>query len=304
MPRTDSERLFVRTSTRQLIWPPPDRHHSTFREAEPDRQLAELVARVRWGHEWIPPGVVVRERIVPDGAVHLLFVLPTTAEEKPYALAVGASSEAAVVSLSGRIEHLEIELRPGAVPALLGVPAGELSGRAVALSDLWGDRAAVVQDRVRETRDPARRIGIVQEVLSELLGQGRGQPPAALGEALQRIARSGGNLRVRQLVAGLGVSDRRLEQLFHQHVGLSPKAACRLARFRHSVELLARPDRPSWAGIALDAGFYDQSHLVNEFQAMTGLAPGDFQSRAGFGFLQDRAEGGRYLPGRPGRKRA
>jgi transcriptional regulator GlxA family with amidase domain len=125
-----------------------------------------------------------------------------------------------------------------------------------------------------------------------------------VGEALRRITRAAGNLRVRELAAGLGLSDRRLEQIFHLHVGLSPKAACRLARFRGTLDLLAQPKRPTWAEIALDGGFSDQSHLVNEFRALTGLAPRDFEQRAGFGFLQDPAPGARYLPGkRAGRNR-
>ena len=108
-----------------------------------------------------------------------------------------------------------------------------------------------------------------------------------MGEALRRIEGAGGDLRVRDLAAGLGLSDRRLEQLFHWHVGLSPKAACRLARFRTSVELLVDTPHPqpqrSWAEIALASGFSDQSHLVNEFRALTGLgatrlpAPGRFR---------------------------
>jgi AraC-like DNA-binding protein len=289
--------------SRQVTWPAPDGARSQFHEADPGAGLGDHVAKIRWGHESIPPEAPVQERILPDGAVHLLFVFSNQSAGGTYGLALGATSEATVVRLAGQIEHVEIELRAGAVPALLGIPAGELSGRSIALEDLWRDRAAVVQDRLADTPDPARRIRIVQETLASTLGERRSETPAAIGEALRRIGRAAGNLRVGALAADLGISDRRLEQLFHQHVGLSPKTACRLARFRSSVDLLARAARrPSWAEIALDSGFSDQSHLVNEFRAMTGLAPGDFQRRAGFGFLQDPRAPGRYLPGKHTRR--
>jgi AraC-like DNA-binding protein len=297
------ERLFLRTASRQVTWPEPDRASSLFAEAVPEPALREHVAKIRWGYEWIPPESPVQERIVPDGAVHLLFAVSTAGGARPYGLAIGASSEPSVVQLSGHIEHVEIELQPGAVPALLGVPAGEISGQAVALEDLWRDRAATVRDRLLGTRDPGERIRIVHETLAAAIGERAVQTPPALAEALRRITRARGRMRVRELADGLGISDRRLEQLFHCHVGLSPKATCRLARFRGSVELLARAARRSpsrsparslsWAEIALDSGFSDQSHLVNEFRALTGLAPRDFQRRAGFGFLQDRADRGR-----------
>ena len=300
-------RLFLRTDARELTWPPPDRGTSQFHQAQPSPALRDHVAKIRWGHEWIPPEAPVLERIVPDGRAHLLFVLANASAGGPYGLALGASSEPAVVRLAGHIEHVELELRPGAVAALLGVPAGELAGRAIALADLWGDRATEVRDRLVDARDGAARIAILEHSLARSIGQRRHEVPPAVGEALRRIEGAGGDLRVRDLAAGLGLSDRRLEQLFHWHVGLSPKAACRLSRFRTSVELLVDTPHPqprrSWAEIALASGFSDQSHLVNEFRALTGLAPRDFQRQAGFGFLQDRADSSRYLPGkRTGRK--
>lgn len=36
-----------------------------------------------------------------------------------------------------------------------------------------------------------------------------------------------------------------------------------------------------WARIAVDAGYYDQSHLIADFQELVGLTPGAFLERAG-----------------------
>jgi AraC-like DNA-binding protein len=296
-----SERLYLRTKRGPLTWPPPDGATSLFSEADPSSDLRPHVAKIRWGHEWIPPEAPVEERIVPDGSVQLLFVLSDEHDRGDYDLVVGATVEPTVVRLRGRIEHVGVELRPGAVPALLDVPAGELFDRSVALEDLWGERAAVVHDRLRDTADPVRRIQIIQEALAGALvdrRDARAPAPAAVAEAVRRIAVAAGDLRVADLAADLGLSDRRLQQLFHWHVGLSPKAACRLARFRASVDrLVEATPPPSWSELAIDAGFSDQSHLVNEFRALTGLAPRDFQRRAGFGFLQDEEDDDRYLPG-------
>ena len=279
-----------------------------FREREAVPVLRGAVAKIRWGHESIPVEAPIQERIVPDGAVHLLFVMSREGARRSYGLAVGATSEPAVVQLAGHIEHVEVELLPAAVPALLGVPAGELSGRTVMLEDLWGDRAAVLRDRLLATSDESQRLGTVQSTLARALAEGRARGSSssvpALTEACRRIDRASGGLRVRDLAAGLGISERRLEQLFYQHVGLSPKVVSRLARFRASVELLARSPggAASWADIAQASGFADQSHLVNEFRAVSGLAPGEFQRRAGFGFLQDDP-GGRSLPSPAGRRK-
>jgi AraC-like DNA-binding protein len=62
-------------------------------------------------------------------------------------------------------------------------------------------------------------------------------------------------------------------------VGLSPRAFGRLARLHACLRVLRSERSPSWPQLALEAGFYDQSHLVNEFQALCGLSPRAFFER-------------------------
>jgi AraC-like DNA-binding protein len=282
---SSSERLYLRTDERRVTWPAHAGDGGAFREMDPAPGLRGHVAKVRWGREQIPENAPVKERIVPDGSIQLLFDFGA---DTARGLVVGASSEPTLLELAGRIEQMSIELRPGAVAALFGRPARELSGREVPLADLWRGRAAEVQERLSFARDLPARLGVVHDTLASALAAGPDPTPPAVGEALRRISRAAGNVRVRQLAAGLGISDRRLEQLFHWHVGLSPKVACRLARFRATVDHLATaPAPPSWAELALDHGFSDQAHLVNEFRALTGLAPRDFQRRAGFAARRD-----------------
>jgi AraC-like DNA-binding protein len=281
------ERLYLRTETRALIWPTHAGPDSAFHAADPAPELRARVAKIRWGYESIPPDAPVQERLVPDGSIHLLFDLASTGAGGARATVLGPTSKPTVIRLSGRIEQMGVELRPGAVAALFGVPARELSGHEIALQDLWGARAAELRERLLGARDAAGRIRMVNQALAGALARSASETPPALGESLRRITRAGGNLRIADLAAGLGITDRRLEQLFHWHVGLSPKMACRLARFRAAIEALAVRSRPSWAEIALDCGFADQSHLVNEFRAFTGLAPRELQQRAGFRSLQD-----------------
>lgn len=48
------------------------------------------------------------------------------------------------------------------------------------------------------------------------------------------------------------------------------------------MELLADPDLPL-VEVALDSGFYDQSHLTNVFKRHTGLTPATFRRRVASG---------------------
>jgi methylphosphotriester-DNA--protein-cysteine methyltransferase len=58
----------------------------------------------------------------------------------------------------------------------------------------------------------------------------------------------------------------------HRDLGIGPKFGARVARLSATVKR-ASAGATSWSAVAADAGFYDQSHLVGEFQALIGTTP-------------------------------
>jgi methylphosphotriester-DNA--protein-cysteine methyltransferase len=68
--------------------------------------------------------------------------------------------------------------------------------------------------------------------------------------------------------------------LFRQQVGLTPKALARVHRYRGALALVDRADgQVPWTELANACGFYDQSHLINEFRRFTGFAPVELARR-------------------------
>ena len=54
---------------------------------------------------------------------------------------------------------------------------------------------------------------------------------------------------------------------------MSLKAYARAVRFVGTVTHADAQPEPSWARLAAERGYCDQSHLVREFQAFTGMTP-------------------------------
>jgi len=288
-----AERIFAHTESESLLWPPADVSASAYQSALPSAPLRDYVERIHLGYERLPPDAPVEERVLPDGAVHLIFNLGdppgVVGGESSVSEALGATCEPALVRMAGHVEQVGVKLRPGGLAPFLGVPAGEIAGGAVSLADLWGARAGEALERLAGAPHGPRRVAVMESVLLALLSRGDPCPNLLATEAVRRIYEAGGRIRVRELASTLGVGERRLEQVFHGHVGVPAKTVCRLARFRASVSLLRREPARSWSQIAHRCGYYDQSHLVNEFQALAGLTPRAFRESAGFGFLQDGA---------------
>ncbi|MEO0998614.1 MAG: helix-turn-helix domain-containing protein, partial [Pseudomonadota bacterium] len=100
--------------------------------------------------------------------------------------------------------------------------------------------------------------------------------PFDLSRALTRTAASRGAVRVSALCAELGISRKHLGVLFRQSVGLTPKGFARLARFRAAMARMENANAIDFAELALDLGFSDQAHLINDFTTFAGDPPGRF----------------------------
>jgi AraC-like DNA-binding protein len=277
-----SERLFLPLDDDPLQGPA-----GTLRAFAPGPALQRHVSHILLYRETVPAGCEIHERVLPDGAMRLIFNLgqaPSVAGHAGRPVeAVGASATPVVVRLRQQVEGLSVTLRPGAAAALLGLPAGEMAGTAVPLDDLWHGEGAELLERLARQPDDAARVAALRAVLQRRLqraGQAAGTPPQAALHAAQLITAAGGRRPLREVAAAVGVGERRLQQIFHAHVGLSPRAWSRLARLHGCLRALRAARPPAWADVAADCGFYDQSHLVNEFRALCGLTPTEFLGRA------------------------
>lgn len=67
--------------------------------------------------------------------------------------------------------------------------------------------------------------------------------------------------------------------MFTAQVGLRPKLFSRVLRFQHAQEVVSQASRPNWSEVALAGGYYDQSHLIHDFQEFSGLCPTDLFRR-------------------------
>jgi transcriptional regulator GlxA family with amidase domain len=87
-----------------------------------------------------------------------------------------------------------------------------------------------------------------------------------------RIVARGGQVTVAELAQNAGVSSRQLERRFLSEVGIGPKLLCRILRFQQVFRAVERNDS-GWAAVATDCGYYDQAHLIRDFQQFARQTP-------------------------------
>jgi methylphosphotriester-DNA--protein-cysteine methyltransferase len=217
----------------------------------------------------------------PDSALPLVH-LPDAATALVYRRTGARDGDLCVIGPRSRASYypgkelpmcIRARLRPGAAKPVFGVPVSELRDQAVPLTDLWGDRAARLENRLNELTDPDSILRSIEEALLESLHDSADSRDQLLGEAIESLSTHGE--RVAALARRLSVSERHLRDLFTDRVGLSPKRFARIQRVR---TVLARAGSAKWAGLASDTGYYDQSHMTADFHTLMGVSPAAFRA--------------------------
>jgi len=238
-----------------------------FEQRSPSPALAAVVSRF-WQVEGHPGG---EEQIVPDGRTEIVFHLHPTPERddgdgavyQPPAMLAGQIDQALTLRMPVGLAAFGITLRPEA-SGLARIPAADLAGRFEAIEDLFGAGAARWRDRIEHARGFDHRVSISETYLAALVPAADPRVRAAcqhlsLGASIDRAA------------AQAEIGRRQLERLFLRQVGVEPKRYARIVRFQRALR--ARQSGLAWAEVALEAGYYDQSHLIADYRVFAGRTP-------------------------------
>jgi AraC-like DNA-binding protein len=235
---------------------------------------------------WLFEGQGGAHRVLPDGCIDFLVDL-----ESGKGSVAGPMTRAEVVELPPGTRVFGVRFRPGAAALLLEAPASELLDQHVALEDVASRQVAALAERLAEAPTQAARIAVLEALLYG--GSPRSRAfDARVHRAAELIQRAHGAISVHAAAAACGVSERQLERLFGERVGVGPKLYARIARMRRAAAL-AQSYGGTQAQLAALAGYADEPHLLREFRALTGLTPHGLRTERRVGFVQ---AGGTALP--------
>jgi AraC-like DNA-binding protein len=210
-----------------------------------------------------------QERLLPDGSVELVVDLLAPASTDVVA---GPHSRFFVLDTTVRQQLVGVHFKPGGAFPFLGTPLLELRNAEAPLDTLWGPIARRLREQLGDARTDEERCEIVSRVLL-VQGRDRMQHHRAVEHALREFTRVPHVRTVADVSRATGLSQRRFIQVFTEEVGLTPKVFCRIRRFQRAIRSAHRSAMVNWSELAVDCGYFDQAHLIHDFQAFSGLTP-------------------------------
>lgn len=246
-----------------------------YREFPPHPALAGHVACL-WTSHAVPAGAPVRHRVLPDNCIDILWQ-----DRAPLGFVAGMMSRPHRVEATVPVQTVAVRFLPGAARAFFAPPLHALQDGHPALSELWPRaQAEALAAALWERPLPVeQRLALIERALLErLCGVDAGRADRLVRTAVGLIEQAGGAVRVEALADRLGVSRQHLALQFRERVGLNAKTFAMVCRFRRASAALRSAPGPGidWAALAGECGYYDQSHLIHEFQQFAGETPQAF----------------------------
>lgn len=131
------------------------------------------------------------------------------------------------------------------------------------------------------------RVRIAEEVLLRMLGN-RFYNPLVV-EAVGEILKRKGNLKALELSREMHVSERQLERVFKEYIGISPKQLSSLVRYQYLWKDICVNPNFRILDEVYRYGYTDQAHLLHDFKRFHTMSLSEAKEYAfsDVGFLQE-----------------
>lgn len=231
----------------------------------PSADLAEFVER-HWLVSWnLPAGRRAAATLLPHPCVNLVH-------DRGLVAIAGVGTTRFSYAFSGTGRVFGVKFRPGAFRPFLGRPVSELTDQTRPLATLWGaDAGALAADL-----SAAPELDALVAVAERHLRAHRPEPDpvvAEIGRIVHALLHDRTITRVEEVSSRFGIRPRTLQRLFQRYVGVSPKWVLSRYRLHEAAARLAEGPEVSWAAVATELGYFDQSHFIRDFTRAVGQTP-------------------------------
>ncbi|SFC28007.1 Helix-turn-helix domain-containing protein [Flexibacter flexilis DSM 6793] len=120
-----------------------------------------------------------------------------------------------------------------------------------------------------DTQDRPTQINLLEQYWLS-----KWQPRPDLEQVQQLIANMDGDTKIEEIAQKYQCSRQHLNRLFRKYLGKSPAEFRKILRFRAAIANYGHAH--NLTDLSHGFYFYDQSHFIRDFKALTGILPKDF----------------------------
>ena len=179
--------------------------------------------------------------------------------------------------LQGNVESFVVVFQPAGLNRLFPLASRDMVDQHFHADSVFGSSLADLRVRLAEKRSFVARAEVADQYFMS-----RMSTPARFDVevlAAREIVRRRGCVRIADLAFQTGLCTRQLERRFANVLGMPPKLYARIVRFEAALQENERSPTRTWTTIAHELNYCDQTHMVRDFNELSGESPSVVSSR-------------------------
>lgn len=163
------------------------------------------------------------------------------------------------------------KFKPGGYHSLTGNRAYEVTDKVLPAQDVFDQANDAINDKALAAKDDSEAVSLMESVL--LAYETKPDSNLSLINKIIDEIKLSRYDKVSSIAAEYGLSDRRLQELFQTYVGVGLKWVILRYRLLMATQIALSTAETDWTKVAVDLGYSDQSHFINDFKRIIGKTP-------------------------------
>ncbi|MEE9429155.1 MAG: helix-turn-helix domain-containing protein [Paracoccaceae bacterium] len=219
-----------------------------------------------WLVEWnLPSGKTYTQATLPYPTCHIIL------DRQEKSGLFGCSTGRFDYTLMGTGTVIGARLHPGAFRAFHTTSAHYLTNTNIPLAEILSAHELKAIKSATGVKAVKNFAGILQKTAAPLHDDIH-----ETQKIVNTIRDSTTLFRVSDLQITLDISPRKLQRLFRELIGVSPKWVIDRFRMFDAVETISNHSGTNLADLAARLGYADQAHFSHIFKSITGVSPGKY----------------------------
>ncbi|MDR0270450.1 helix-turn-helix domain-containing protein [Paenibacillus sp.] len=209
------------------------------------------------------------QHVVPNPCVNLVV-------EPKKTFIYGPSTRKFSYLIHGKGIVFGVKFKPGGFYPFLNQPVSNLLDRPLEVMSILDLDGPEPEEMILSCATEQDMVGAMDKLLLPKMPP-QDEQILYVNQMIDYIANEHDISKVDQVCDRFSIHIRKLQRLFDQYVGISPKWVIRLHRLQNAAEMMDRRLPMDLARLSTELGYHDQSHFIKDFKAVVGCTPDEYR---------------------------
>jgi AraC-like DNA-binding protein len=225
------------------------------------------------------------QRIVPHGMMEMMFYL----DGKPKSvngndimsgnsLLAGLHSSYYDLAIHEKLSVFAVSFLPHGAKIFFDLPCNEFANQLLQVNYILKTETERLENMLHTATSFSQRVQLIENFLMGRIRNKNEYDFKRIAHTVQRISQSKGMITIPTLSHEACLGRKQFERKFLQFVGNTPRQFLKTVRFQYSLHQKNLSKSMSLTELAHSSGYFDQSHMINDYKFLSGMTPGQYFS--------------------------